>query len=181
MPVSFTDLDFGLETDQSKLVILDHPLADLTLADPTNANALTSGEWVTFDGNSKLIRPCVIGTPGNAAALHSFPLYASKGRTDVQSLSQRSMPIIMGGFWLASTAVFDAAAVVGSGAAITDSSIMLPVKVATVVIGGRNYAGLVGATLNDNAPIVGYILKVPSKNGGRLQVANIQAIRNGTT
>lgn len=179
MAVSFTDNDFALETDQSKVVIFDYPLADKTLADPSLSTAMTLGEWLTFNSTTQLVRPVVIATQDNPAAVPSFPLFAQKGRSDTQSLADRNMPIIVGGFWIANTTIFDASRTVASGGPI--ATILQPLKVATVTIGSRNYSGLVGSTLNENVPIVGYVHRLPASNGGRLGIISLAALRNGTT
>jgi hypothetical protein len=162
----------------------DFPLADKTLADPFNALALVDGEWMTLNNtagpaNGKLVRATDVSSPGAAASVVSFPLFAERGRYDVQAMADRKMPVLFLGQYEFKTRIFDAAAVVGSGAAIT--SMLQPLKVATVTLGGRNYSGLVGAAYNDNAPIVGYVTRLPSANGGMLQFISGWAVRNGAT
>jgi hypothetical protein len=148
----------------------DFPLADKTLANPLNAVALVDGEWVTLDDSSKLVRASVIGTPGNPASKISFPLWAERGRSDVQSLSGMKMPILFRGFYEADTRIFDATVALNGGAAITSS--MQPLKVATITFSGRNFTGLVGhgaLSGGDTDPIVGYVTKLPAINGGKLR------------
>ena len=157
----------------------DFILADKTLADPNNAVALVDGEWMTLDANMKLIRATTIGSVGNPAALHSFPLFAERGRYDVQAMAERKMPILFLGQYEFNTRIFDASAAIGSGAVI--GTMLQPLKVATITIGTRNYTGLVGSAYNDTVPIVGYLTRLPAQNGGRLRFISGWAVRNGTT
>lgn len=146
----------------------DFPLADPTLANPINAVALIDGEWLTLNTSYQLLRASTIGSVGNAASLLSFPLFAERGRYDVQAIAGTKMPVLFRGEYEFDTRVFDAAAVVGSGAII--STILQPLKVATITIGSRNYSGLVGhGGAADTQPIRGYVTRLPSSNGGKLR------------
>ena len=113
----------------------DFPLADPTLADPLNAVALVDGEWVSLNTSYQIVRASTIGTPGNEATSKSWPLWAERGRYDVQAMGGRKMPVLWLGMWEFDTRIFDATTVVGGGAAI--STIGQPVKVATITIGSR--------------------------------------------
>ncbi len=154
----------------------DFPLADATLAQPLNAVALVDGEWMTLNSSYKLVRAADVATLGTAgaggrASVLSFPLFAERGRYDVQAVAGTKMPIIFRGEWEFDTRIFDAAAVVGSGAAITTA--LQPVKAATIALGGRNYCGLVGhGGSADTAPVVGYVTRLPAANGGKLRLIN---------
>lgn len=154
----------------------DFPLADPTLAQPLNAVALVDGEWMTMNSAYKLERAAAIGTLGTAGAggratLVSFPLFAERGRYDVQAVAGTKMPVIFRGEWEFDTRIFDAAAVVGTGAAIT--TVLQPLKVATILLGGRNYCGLVGhGGSADTAPVIGYVTRLPASNGGKLRLIN---------
>jgi len=99
--------------------------------------------------------------------VRSFPLFAERGRYDVQAIAGTKMPILFRGEYEFDTRVFDATAVVFAGAAITQP--LQPLKVATIALGGRNYSGLVGSSLTDPAPIVGYVTRLPAANGGKLR------------
>lgn len=149
----------------------DFPLADPTLANPMNSIALVDGEWVTINTSYQIVRATsdVAAPVPNAASVRSFPVWAERGRTDVQAMSARKVPILWGGFYEIDTRIFDAAAVVHSGAAMT--FIMQPLKVATVTFSSRSFTGLVGhgGVGSDTDPIVGYITKLPSSNGGQLR------------
>ena len=155
----------------------DFPVADPTLVQPLNAVALVDGEWMTLNTSYQLVRATDITSVGAVAPaggipLRAFPLFAERGRYDVQSLSGHKMPVLWRGDYEFDTRIFDATAAVGAagGAAIT--YVMQPLKVATVSFGGRNFTGLVGhglLTAADTDPIVGYVTRLPANNGGQLR------------
>lgn len=146
----------------------DFALADKTLADPLNAVALVDGEWMRLDGNYKQVRASAIGAVGDPALVGGFVLFAERGRYDVQAMAETKMPLIFMGDFEADTRIFDAAVVIGSGAAVTTA--LQPLKVATITIGGRNYSGLVGhGGAADPHPIVGRVTRLPAVNGGKLR------------
>lgn len=152
----------------------DFVLADPTLADPLNAVALVDGEWMVLDSSYKILRAATIGTLGTAGAggratLKSFPLFAERGRYDVRAQAQPKMPVLFRGDWEFDTRIFDASDAVDAGAAIT--TVLQPLKVATIAIGSRNYCGVVGhGGASDDAPVVGYVTKLPANNGGKLRM-----------
>ncbi len=151
--------------------VADFPLNDPNLADPTNAVCLIDGEWMTLNTSYKAIRASVIGTPGDPSLTFSFPYFLEKGRTDVQAMGERKASLLWKDAWEFDTRLYDAAAVVGSGTAITGSNMFKPVKVATITISGRNVSGLVGhGGSGDAHPIVGYITRFPTTNGGKLRI-----------
>ncbi len=154
----------------------DFPLADPTLAQPLNPVALVDGEWLTLNASYQVIRATDITTVGAyqpAGATfppRSFPVFAERGRYDVQAMSLTKTPILWRGEYEFDTRIFDATAVVHGGAAI--SAVMQPLKVATITFSGRNFTGLVGHGLlsgGDTDPVVGYVSKLPSSNGGQLR------------
>lgn len=146
----------------------DFALNDPTLADPLNAVALVDGEWMVINNVYKIVRATNIASVGDPALQTGYVLFAEKGRYDVQALAQRKMPIIFLGDYEADTRIFNASAVVGSGAAITAAG--QPLKVATITIGSRNYTGLVGhGGAADAHPIVGRVTRLPANNGGKLR------------
>ena len=159
-------VNFEPVSDVLPLCRRDFVLADPTLADPTDAAVLVDGEWVILDTSYRILRAASISSAGNAATVRSFPLWAERGRYDVQALSGRKMPVVWLGESEWDTRVYDATATVGSGAQIT--AIMQPLKVASITIGSRKYTGLVGhGGANDTNPVVGYVTKLPS--GGKLR------------
>jgi hypothetical protein len=155
----------------------DFALGDPTLAQPLNAVALVDGEWMTLNNSSQLVRATDITSVGSyrpAGAANPtgilVPLFAERGRYDVQALSQTKMPVLWRGEYEFDTRIFDATAVVHGGAAI--SYVGQPLKVATISFGGRNFSGLVGAGAlggGDVDPIVGYVTRLPASNGGQLR------------
>ena len=155
--------------DVLTVVRADYPLADTTLANPGNALALVDGEWMTLNATAKLVRGSVVGTPDDPAVTLTWPLWAERGRTDVQTMADRKMPVLWMGQWEFDSRIFDAAAIVGSGAAIT--FMFQPLKVATITLGSRNYTGLVGhGGSGDTDIIIGSVTKLPAVNGGKLRL-----------
>lgn len=151
------------------------PLADPAIADPLNAVALVDGEWMALNATGTAIaRAADVGTPGDVATGLSYPVWNERGRSDVLATGERRTVVLWLGSWEFNTRIYDAAAAVSGGAAIT--TIDQPLKVATITIGGRNYVGLVGhggspATGGaDTEPIVGYVTKLPADNNGQLRV-----------
>jgi len=146
----------------------DLPLADPTLADPTNAVCLVDGEWVTLNSAYKWIRASTIGTGGNLATLISFPVFHEKGRSDRMGTTSKLTTALMLGHYEFDTRIFDASVALGSGAAIT--TVLQGLKVATITFSSRNFTGLVGhGGSADTSPIVGYVTKLPASNGGKLR------------
>ncbi len=48
---------------------------------------------------------------------------------------------------------------------------MQPLKVATILIGTRNYCGIVGhGGSADSSPVVGYVSILPANNNGKLRM-----------
>lgn len=168
-----TKINFEPVTDILPVQRRDIALADKTLADPFNAVALVDGEWMTLDTSYKLVRGAAIGTLGTAGAggratLKTFPLWAEKGRYDVRAQAEAKMPVLWRGDFEFDTRIYNLTDVVASGAAIT--TVLQGLKVATILIGARNYCGLVGhGGSADTAPIVGYVTRLPANNGGKLR------------
>lgn len=147
----------------------DLSLADKSLADPLNAVAIIDGEWLTINGSYQWIRASAIATPGNAATLRSFPCFLERGRTDRMGMAERKTTCLFRGEWEFDTRVYDASATVGGGAPIT--TVLQPLKVATITIGTRNFTGLVGhGGAADTNPVVGYVTRLPAVNGGKLRL-----------
>lgn len=146
----------------------DLPLADKNLADPLNAAALIDGEWLVLNASYQWTRAADISAPGNAATIRSFPLFLERGRSDRLGMADRKSTCLFRGEYEFDTRIFDAALVVGSGAAIT--TVMQPVKAASITIGVRNYVGLVGhGGSADTNPVLGYVTRLPATNGGKLR------------
>ena len=151
----------------------DFPLADGSLADPSNAVCAIDGEWWILDSaGKKLVRATDITSVGDEPGNNDFllmPSWAERGRTDVQAMASRKMPVLFMGDYEIDTRIFNAAVTVGTGAAIT--TVGQPLKVATITIGSRNFSGLVGAAYNEAAPakFVGYVTRLPAQNNGKLR------------
>ena len=145
----------------------DFALADPTLAQPLNAVALVDGEWMTLNSSYQIIRACDVTSGSATASVRSFPLFAERGRYDVQAMSLHKMPVLFRGDYEFDTRIFDATATNNSGAAIT--TVLQPLKVATIAIGGRNYVGIIGHNGVNSDPIIGYVTKLPANNGGQLR------------
>ena len=146
----------------------DFALADPTLSNPLNAVVLIDGEWVTLNTSYQILRASDVTSTSSTATLRSFPLFAERGRYDVQAMSLHKMPILYRGDYEFDTRIFDASNTNG-GAAIT--TILQPLCVGTIVIGTRNFTGLMGhdGTSTNLKPIVGYVTKLPATNGGQLR------------
>jgi hypothetical protein len=171
-------INFEPVSDIMQVTRRDFPLADKTLADPTNALALYDGEWLALDATSKLVRASDVTTPDNLSAnALVFPLFMEPGRSDVLSNAARKMAVLFMGNYEFDTRIFDAAANLGSGDPIT--FVGQPLKVATISLalaagGTRAFTGLVGhgGHAADANPIVGYVTRLPAANGGKLRFVN---------
>jgi len=154
----------------------DIPLADKTLLNPQNAAYLIDGEWLKLQDAAYLLERAVdIAAVNNVTTRPAFPLWAERGRTDVRAMSGGKVPVWWMRAWEADTRVFDPAAVVGAGVAITFHG--QPLKVASIQPGGvgtRIYSGLVGhgGLGVDPDPIVAHVSKLHTLNGGKLRVRN---------
>lgn len=161
-------INFEPVTDILPVQRRDFPLADPTLADPTSATALYDGEWMTINSSYQAARAAAIGAPGTLATTRTFPVFAERGRYDVQAMSERKVPLLFLGDYEFDTRIFDATVALGSGAAIT--AVLQPLKVATITIGSRNYVGLVGhGGSADTDPVAGFVTRLPSANGNKLR------------
>ena len=146
----------------------DLPLADPSLANALNALALVDGEWVTIDNSYKWVRAASAAAAGNAATVRSFPVFMEAGRTDRQAMADKKTTALFRGEYEFDTRIYDATAVVAGGAAIT--TVLQPLKVASITIGSRVYVGLVGhGGSGDTSPVVAYVTRLPASNGGKLR------------
>lgn len=172
-------VNFELISDAIPVVRRDFPLADTTLIDPLNASCLYDGEWMIVNDANKMVRATAIATDGakalnGAHLVRSFPLWAERGRTDIQALKKTTL--LYGGWFEANTRVFKATAKADGDATTNYPAITYvgqPLQVATITIGTRAVSGLVGADITDftaNSPfIVGWVTRLPSTNGGQLR------------
>lgn len=166
MASTITKVNFELTSDFMAVQRRDVPLADKTLSNPSNAVALVDGEWMAYDSSYKLVRAITITDAAGTVTAHmvTYPLWAERGRYDVQANYAGKAPILWLGFFQADTRVYDAA--VGSGI----TAVNQPLKVAVITIGTRKYSGLIGhGGKTDSDPVVGYVEKLPDDNGGKLR------------
>lgn len=152
----------------------DFGLADKTLANPSGANPLVDGEWMVIDSNYKAAVACDRSAAGNVATQTAYVVFAESGRFDIQSMAETKVPLLYLGDYEADTRIFDAAAAVSGGAAIT--FVGQPLKVASIDIGGIIKIGLVGAVAGDGEPIVGRVTRLPANNGGKLRFRSASSI-----
>jgi hypothetical protein len=173
-------VNFELVSDIIPVVRRDFPLADGSLVDPFNTNVLIDGEWMVVNDAQKLVRATDIGTAGLKAKnatrrVRSFPLFAERGRTDVQAI--RKNVVLYGGWYEAETRIFDASAKSSGDAATAQHPAITyvgqPLQVATIVLGSRSLSGLVGADVDqfttDIPFVVGWVTRLASSNGGKLR------------
>lgn len=143
----------------------DFELADKTLADPNNAGCIIDGEWLILDTNYRLLRACDFTNTSAHAATKSFPCFSERGRQDRAGMSRKATDVLFRGEYEFDTRVYDAAA--GSAPIAT---ILQGLKAATIVIGTRNYVGLIGhGGYSDTDPVVGFVTRLPTNNGGKLR------------
>ena len=152
----------------------DYSLADPALANPLNAVSLVDGEWMVINDAYQIERASDVGSLDDLAAQTGYVLFAERGRSDVRAQAAVKMPVVFMGAYEADPRIFDAAVVLGGGAAITFAG--QPLKVATIAIGGRNYSGLVGAVAGDGEPIVARVTRLPANNGGKLRFVKASSI-----
>lgn len=162
-------INFEPQSDILAVQRRDFPLADPTLAVPTNSVVLVDGEWMVLNSSYQIARAAAIGSAGTEATLRSFPVFMEAGRYDVQAIAAKKTVVLYLGEYEFDTRIFDAAVSLGSGAPIT--SVLQPLKVAVITIGARNYVGLVGhgGDGSDAKPIQGYVTRLPADNGGKLR------------
>lgn len=177
-------INFEPVSDINVLHRRDFQLYDPTLINPMNAVCIVDGEWVGLNTSNQLVRATDITVNHNPATAICFPIFYERGRYDGQALAEKRMTILLLGQYEFDTRVYHATDAVGSGAAIT--AVLQPLKVATVSItmtgvGTRYFTGLVGSQYTDNAPIVGYVTRLPANNHGKLRFISGWAVQNGTT
>jgi hypothetical protein len=158
-------VNFETVSNLMHLQTRDFPLVDPDLANPFNANALVDGEWMTLTSANKMQRAVDVvgGSPGDAATLPSWPLWAERGRTDVQARGERASTLLYLGQWEFDTRIFNATSMVLLGR----------VSVAVIALGGKQYSGLVanGTVASPGSGItVGIITRLPATNGGKLRI-----------
>ena len=173
MTNTISKVNFELQSDLMATQRRDYPLADPTLANPYNANALVDGEILTLNNSNQLIRAAdITQAAGTAAAAPGsyveMALWAERGRTDVQANAANKTTCVELGEYISDTRVYDATA--GAGIAHMGQ----PLKCAVVSISDngstRKFSGLIlhGGSADPDA-VFGYVHKLPANNGGKLQ------------
>lgn len=172
MASTIAKVNFELQSDLMATQRRDIPLFDGCLANPLNSAALIDGEWVTFNDNYQLIRAAdttqVAGTvAAKPQANNAMPLFAERGRYDVQANADHKNPVIYMGEFEADTRIYDATLNTG----ITATGQRLKVAVITINTHGtnKNYSGLIRHVDGDPDPIVGVVTRLPASNGGKLR------------
>ena len=173
MASTLAKVNFELQSDLMAVQRRDIPLADANLFNPGNANALVDGEWVTFNDNYQLLRAADItqaaGTvAGKPQGNNAMPLFAEKGRYDVQANASHKCPVLYMGEFEADTRVYDAT--LNSG--ITATGQRLKVAVITISVAGsnKNFSGLIRHVDGDPDAIVGVVTRLPANNGGNSRI-----------
>lgn len=143
--------ELSLITPVNDVFRRDVELADPTLLDPTESDALIQGEWVALNSSYKAVR----AVAGNRGAMQVF---SPKGDLSAQSIGK--VAVLQLHEYEAETTVFDDA----FAGAIGD-----PLAVDTITLGGvaATFSGLRVATSGD--VVVGHVTKLPADNNGKLR------------
>ena len=172
MASTISRVNFELQSDLMATQRRDIPLYDGTLSNPTNADYLVDGEWMTIDNDHKLIRASdLTQTAGTVAAKpganNAMPLFAEKGRYDVQANAEKKSPVIYMGPFEADTRVYDDSLNTG----IANAGENLKVAVISITVNGtaKKFSGLIRHVDGDKEPIVGTVTRLPASNGGKLR------------
>jgi len=172
MASTITKVNFELQSDLMATQRRDIPLADGNLFNPMNSDYLVDGEFITFNDDYKMVRAADITLGAGTAAAkpgasNAMPLFAEKGRYDVQANAERKTPCIYMGPFEADTRVFDD--LLNGG--ITAAGQNLKVAVISIVVAGvaKKFSGLIRHVDGDPDPIVGIVTRLPIKNGGKLR------------
>lgn len=127
-------------------------VANLGLINPSSTSplCLVDGELVQIDATGKWIRATDADKP-------SHVVIDDRGDYGIQA-SRKLTAVVGGGHFIANTVLFNAAL----------TTVGVAVKFGTVSIEGQNRAALVAQA--GSGLILGYVNKVASANGGKLQV-----------
>jgi len=120
------------------LIRKDFAAAD-ALIDPNATTPLFDGEWVQIDANYNVVRynagaTYVDGAAQNAGEVISYPIWAERGRYDVQAL--RKIPVLFGNTCELDELIFDATSLYPGA----------PLEVADMTYGGGTRRGVRLAT-----------------------------------
>lgn len=140
------------------LLMATEDVADVNLLDPTSSTVvpLIDGELLQFDATGKLVR----GTTANQGQPAFFNV-EWRGATEVQA--GRKVTVVMGGTFLADTIVWAGAPTLGG-----------ELEMATINNARFGTVDRAGLQPQSSGLVMGYAIKLPAINGGRLQF--IQAL-----
>jgi hypothetical protein len=160
---SVEKINFEPRSNLMHLQTRDFALVDPTLVNPLNALATVDGEWMEITATYKMQRAANIAAAGNAATAQSYPLWAERGRTDVQARCTRAAPVLWLGQWEADTRIFLVTNMV-MGGLVSVSSVNLNGKIVSALVANGTIAAA-GAGIT-----VGFITRLPAANGGKLRL-----------
>jgi len=155
--------NFEPRSNLMNLQTRDFPLVDPTLVNPLSALATVDGEWMEVTSAYKMQRAADVASAGNAATAQSYPLWAERGRTDIQARGTRAAPVIWLGQWEADTRIFLVTSMV-MGGCVSVSSVDLAGKICSGLVANGTIASVGGGIT------VGYITRLPATNGGKLRI-----------
>lgn len=128
----------------------DVELADPTLLDPTEADALIQGEWLVSNSAGKFVRV------GASSVRGAKQMFTQKGDTSAQAIGK--VAVLQLHEYEAETTVFAD----GLTPAVGD-----PLTVKQATVDGVTRSALAAASSGDF--VYGYVSKAPADNGGKLR------------
>jgi hypothetical protein len=128
----------------------DFELADTTLLDPTESDALIQGEWLALNSAGKLARV------GASSVRGAMQMFTPKGDFSAQAIGKVS--VLQLHEYEAETIVFAD----GLSPAVGD-----PLTVKQVTVDGVTRSGLAAAASSDF--VYGHVTKTPASNAGKLR------------
>jgi hypothetical protein len=140
-------VNFELVTDVQDLIRRDFTVADPTLVNPTNANPLLDGEFVSLNSSYQIVRAAT-GSLG-------FAVFAERGRFDVQAIGKTT--VLFAKPYEADTRIFTAAGLTLGGALKISSAVSYD---------SQTRSGLIAY---DTGIVIGYVTRLPANNGGKLR------------
>jgi len=131
----------------------DVELVDPTLLDPTEADALIQGEWITLDSTGLKAVRAVAGDRG------AMQVFTPKGDTSAQAIGKTA--VLQLHEYEAETTIFDDAFAGAVGDPLTVDTITLDTVAAI-------FSGLRAATVSGDV-VYGFVTRIPSANNGKLR------------
>ena len=183
--------NFELVTDFQSIIRRDFVTQqDL---DPSVANALLDGEWMTLDNNYELVRGNVAANAADltlaagAVAAPAYPVFTEGGRYDTRAIGK--ITVLFSAGWEADTAIFGTStasrvAAVGDPLFVTRlTALGTDVTQAGVKRGLSSMidaGGLIDNTWEDFTPggapgafVQAYCTRIAANNGGRLRFVSV--------